>query len=241
MKNIFAYDSKFMQIMLIVADYIILNVVFILCCIPIFTIGAAQAGLYTGIRVLRDKEDDSSCIKAFFRGFANGFKTITLVWNIILVIMVLIGYNFGIVLIYQLAEFVAPEVLGSVTAVMGYDTPFWMSLAGFLICIIYQSVLTIFHSQFGGTAWQLIRNTFLTIMAHPLRSLAVTVTTWLPIVVFLLLTPVFLQITPLWVAGYYSLTFHLNVIIMQKPFQVYTENFVAAYEAEHGEIKLPEE
>ena len=241
MKSIFAYDSKFTQILLIAADYIILNVIYVICCIPIFTIGAAQAGLYTGLRVLRDKEDDSSVVKAFFRGFANGFGKITLVWVILLVIMSLIGYNFGIVLIYQFAEYVAPEVLGSVTAVMGYDTPFWMSLAGFLICIVFQSMVTIFHSKFGCTTWQLVRNTFMTIMAHPLRSLAVTALTWLPVAVFLLFTPLFLQITPAWLAGYYSLSFQLNVIIMQKPFQIFTENFVAAYEAEHGEIKLTEE
>ena len=69
MQNIFHYDSKFMQLLLKFADYIILNMIYIACCVPIFTIGAAQAGLYNGLRVLQDKEDDSSCIKAFFRQY----------------------------------------------------------------------------------------------------------------------------------------------------------------------------
>ena len=93
MKNIFSYESKFMQTLLVAADYIILNAVFILCCLPVFTIGAAQAGLYTGIRVLRDKEDDSSCLKAFFRGFKSGFGKITLVWCLFAVVIAILGYN----------------------------------------------------------------------------------------------------------------------------------------------------
>ena len=64
--NIFDYNSKFNQLLMTVADIIILNVLYLVCCIPVFTIGAAQAGLFTGIRVLLDKEDDSSCAKAFF-------------------------------------------------------------------------------------------------------------------------------------------------------------------------------
>ena len=51
--NIFNYESKFNQLLMTLADLIILNLLFVVCSLPIFTIGAAQAGLFTGIRVLR--------------------------------------------------------------------------------------------------------------------------------------------------------------------------------------------
>lgn len=223
MKNIFSYESKFMQTLLIVADYIILNAVFVLCCLPIFTIGAAQAGLYTGLRVLHDKEDDSSCLKAFFRGFASGFGTITIVWCILLVCIAVLGYNLVAVLIFDYA---------------GLSAPVWMCIAGLCVCIIFQSMLTPFHATFGCTAWQLLKNVFYVVLAHPLRSISVAVITWGPVILFFLNLPIFLQATIAWVAGYYSLAFVLNTHIMRKPFQIFTENFVVAYEAEHGEIKL---
>ena len=45
--NFFSYESKPMQILMLLGDLIILNLLFILCSLPVFTIGAAQAGLYT--------------------------------------------------------------------------------------------------------------------------------------------------------------------------------------------------
>lgn len=215
MKNIFSYESKFMQTLLIVADYIILNVVFILCCLPVITIGAAQAGLYTGIRKLRDKEDDSSCLKAFFHGFANGFGKITVVWCFLSVCIALLGYNLIAVLIFNYAGFAAPV---------------WICVAGMTICIIYQSMVTLFHANFGCTAFQLLKNVFFVALAHPLRSIAVAIIAWAPVAVFLLNTPLFLQGTIAWLAAYYSLAFTLNIIIMEKPFRIFTENFTAEKE-----------
>ena len=226
MKNLFSYDSKFMQIMLLLADYIILNVIFILCCIPIFTIGAAQAGLYSGMRVLLDREDDSSCVRAFFRGFASVFGKITIVWIVMLVIMALLGYNLVAVLILEAAGAFAPK---------------WMCIVGLVILAIYQSMLTLFHSKFGCTIRQLLKNAFYIILAHPLRSIAVAALTWAPVLVFAFAFDIFIQATPAWIVCYYSIAFGLNVKLMNKPFQTVTENFVAAYEAEHGEIVLEEE
>ena len=64
--NIFNYESKFNQMVMVLADMIILNLLYLICCIPIFTIGAAQAGLYTAVRAMRDDEDYvGSCYAAF--------------------------------------------------------------------------------------------------------------------------------------------------------------------------------
>lgn len=225
MKSIFSYESKFMQTLLIAADYVILNVVFAVCCLPIFTIGAAQAGLYTGLKVLRDKEDDTSPLKAFFRGFKSGFGRITLVWCAFSLCMILLGYNLVATLIYGLK---------------GMNAPLWMAMLGVIICMIFQSLLTPFHASFGCTAWQLVRNVFFVFLAHPLRSIALTLLTWGPAIVFAVHFPLFLQGTIAWAAGYYSIAFSVNLGIMAKPFQIFTENFVAAYEAEHGEIQIDE-
>ena len=223
MKSIFSYESKFMQTLLVAADYIILNVVYFLCCLPIFTIGAAQAGLYTGLKVLRDKEDDSSPLKAFFRGFKSGFGTITIVWCLFAVCIVLLGYNLVSVLIYE---------------IKGMNAPLWMALLGVFFCMVFQSLLTPFHASFGCTAWQLLRNVFFVFLSHPLRSIALTLLTWVPVIALAINLPIFLQGTIAWVAGYYSIAFSLNLSLMAKPFRIFTENFMAAKEAKQEEIPL---
>ena len=72
--NIFNYESKVSQVLMFVADLIILNVCFILCCIPVFTIGAAQAALYSGVRTLLDPETDEKPRRIFFKEFVNSFS-----------------------------------------------------------------------------------------------------------------------------------------------------------------------
>ena len=215
-----------MQIMLIMADYIILNIVYLLCCIPIVTIGAAQAGLFTGMRVLQDPEDDSSCLKAFFKGFATGFGTITIIWVVLFGVMALMAYNLVAVLILDAA---------------GSFAPVWMCITGLVICAIYQSILTLFHSKFGCTIRQLLKNVLYVICAHPLRSIAVAAFVWAPLLVFAFIFDIFIQGLLVWIVGYYSIAFGFCVRLMKKPFQTLTENFVAAYEAEHGEIVLEEQ
>ena len=69
MSNVFSYESAPMQMLLRLGDLILLNVCYLACCIPVFTIGAAQAGLYSACRVMQDKTNDGSVTAAFFKGF----------------------------------------------------------------------------------------------------------------------------------------------------------------------------
>ena len=196
--NIFSYESKFMQALMFIGDLIILNVIYIICSIPIFTIGAAQAGLYTALRVLTDPEDDSSPAAAFFRGFKNGFGTITIAWGLLGLLMV-------------------------VTAFFGWwgylnGLPGWIAIAAVCVIALFQSMIPLFHSQFSCTAMQLIRNAFLMVLPHPLRSLGVAVLICLP--VFLLLWDPFFFMSSgvLWVAIYYSGACLFAGTFMKKPF-----------------------
>ena len=110
MEQIFSYESKFMQLLMKLADMIILNLLFILFCIPIVTIGASQAGLYSGIRQMMNKDDDSSSIKAFFKGFASGFGKITLVQTCFLIVMALLTFVLYTLLVLQNAGFQSAPV-----------------------------------------------------------------------------------------------------------------------------------
>lgn len=225
MLEIFRYDSKFMQMMLKLADMILLNLLFILFCIPIVTIGAAQAGLFSGIRQLMNKEDDSSCIKAFFRGFASGFGKITLVHTCFLIVMALLCVNLYAVLVLKYA---------------GFHAPVWMCIVALVICVLFHSMLAPFHSCFGCTAWQLVRNMYFVIMAYFIRSVIVAVLVWLPIGVFLLDAYFFMQGFPVWCLLYYSFAYLFVYSIMKKPFEGLKKDFLDA-QKKTAEADVPPE
>ena len=209
--NFFSYDSKPMQILMYIGDLIILNLLFILCCLPVFTIGAAHAALYSGIRTLQDPEDDGSPSAAFFKAFRTGFLQITLAWNLLLIITLVLALVAYLCMGFE-------QVLGR--------APTWMSFISLAIAAIFMSLVTLFHSRFSCTVWQLLRNCWFLAVAHPLRTLLVTVLTWLPIVlVFVMKTVTFIGVTPIWFLLYYSTAALFSFAVMKKPFKTLIDHF----------------
>lgn len=215
MKSIFAYDSPLMQILSYIGDMIILNFVFLLCCCPIFTIGAAQAGMYTAMRVLNDKEDDSSPLKAFFRGFTGGFLKVSIAWNLLFAVVAVMS----VVGLYAYA----------------FGLPAWACLVPICIAALFQSLVPAFHSRFECSPWQLIRNSWFLAVAHPLRSVGTALLIWIPVIV--LLWPgegikLFMFMTPVWGTIYYSTALLFSELFLRKPFKTLIDDFNARHETE---------
>lgn len=61
-------ETKFWSVLTLAGNAIGLNLLFILCCLPVVTIGPALCGLYSGVRFMIKKD-------GWFRGFREGFCT----------------------------------------------------------------------------------------------------------------------------------------------------------------------
>ena len=96
MSNIFSMDNKFFNGMDKVGDLIMINILFIICSIPIFTIGASYTAMY---KVALDmvKKEEGSVIRNFFEAFKDNFKKSTIVWLILSVFIAIIYFDFIIV------------------------------------------------------------------------------------------------------------------------------------------------
>ena len=84
-------DSRIMSFLAKLGDMFILNVLYLVCCIPVITIGAATTALY--YNTLKMAENRESYVwREFLRTFKENFKQATIIWMIILVIgAVLVG------------------------------------------------------------------------------------------------------------------------------------------------------
>ena len=219
--NIFSYESKFNQVVMTIADLIILNILYIVCCIPVFTISAAQAGLFTGIRVLLDKEDDRSVAKSFFQGFADGFGKSAIAGTIVLILLAIsLWFTTYAAVYYGAGSSILPLVLCIILAVAAYST---------------HSILGPFHATFGCTVWQLIRNSFFVLFAYPFRSLLVALLTVLPLVVMLVWPHILLGGIIAFIGLYYSTAYLLCFSLLKKPFDRLKESFNAANSTEEDE------
>lgn len=224
MGNLFSYENPIMQLLMKIGDMIILNFMFLLCCLPVVTIGAAQAGLYTAMKVMRDPEDDSSLIEAYLRGFKNGFLTITLAWCVMAVALVVVSL--------------------ACAYAAGFGLATWICIVPVALMAWYVAQIPAFHSRFGCTAWQLIRNVWFLIIAHPLRTLAVAVLTWLPVGLFLSkYSFAFFTLVPIWCTLYFSTAAAFSYGFLKKPFDVLIQHFNSTQEAAAEAVveALPEE
>ena len=66
-------DSPVIVFLTTVADFMILNILFILCCAPVITIGPAVSALYT-ITMREARHEGGYIFKPFFKAFKNNFK-----------------------------------------------------------------------------------------------------------------------------------------------------------------------
>lgn len=72
MKNkFFQADNPFNVIMTKIFDLFLLNVIWVICCIPVVTIGAATQGLYT-VTLKMAKDRESGIFTQFLQGFLSG-------------------------------------------------------------------------------------------------------------------------------------------------------------------------
>ena len=79
----FSYESKFSQLLLKLCYACYLNLLWFLCSIPIFTVGAATTALYyASLKIVRD--EDSHVGRLFFRSCKENFRQATAIWLILL-------------------------------------------------------------------------------------------------------------------------------------------------------------
>lgn len=80
----FRYDGKLFQALARLADILVLNIICIICCIPVFTIGASLTALYT-VTLKMVKNEESYIVRSFFKAFKDNFKEATICTLIMLV------------------------------------------------------------------------------------------------------------------------------------------------------------
>lgn len=92
LSGLFNYDNPVWRFIGKFGDLIILNILWLICSIPIFTIGASTTAVYyVTLKLVRD--DDGYTIRSFFKSFKENFKQSTIIWLILLAAGVILGVD----------------------------------------------------------------------------------------------------------------------------------------------------
>ena len=170
MDRFFNMDNKFFTVMGRVADLIMLNVVFLICCLPIVTIGASLTALhYVTLKMARNEE--SYIIKSFFKSFKQNFKQATII-NLIM----LAG---GAVLYLDL------NIVSNMTGSMSQVLYILLIALGFLYLIIFLYIYPVL-AKFYNSIKNTFRNALLMAIRHLPFTILMAVITIAPAAVFLI-------------------------------------------------------
>ena len=168
MDKLFNMDNKFFTVMGRVADLIMLNVVCLICCLPIVTIGASLTALhYVTLKMTRNEE--SYIIRSFFKSFKQNFKQATIINLIMLVIAAILYMDLNIV----------PNLGGTMSQVL-YILFIALGIIYLMVFLYIYPVLAKFYNSIKNT----FRNAFLMSIRHLPYTLLMAVITLIPLAVF---------------------------------------------------------
>ena len=197
-------DSKFMTILNRIGELVILNICYLVCCIPIVTVGAAITGLYT-VCFRFGTARERGALGSFFRAFLANLKQGILLW--------LIGLAVGLFSAYFALLFF------TMGGVIHYAfIPFLVLLA---LCLVVFSYAFPLLSQFENTVAQTLKNAAILSLGYLPRSICIAAVNLLPVILLLFYPMLFLRIGILWFFLYFSAAAYLNTFLQRKVFTPY--------------------
>lgn len=201
-------DSSFWRIFNSMADFIILNVLFILCCLPVVTIGASVTALYT-LTLKFVKKEDFSVSKDFFSAFKNNFKQSTIIWLIMLAV--------GIFLLWDL------YIFGSVPSGILKGMYYLFIFSAFLYLMVLSFVFPI-QSQFISRIPTTFKNSFLFGFGYFIPwTILIILVNLAPFILLLVLPASFYILVPIAVVFGFASLAYLNSIMFNRMFKKYID------------------
>ena len=83
MKKSSSIDNPFFRLMGAIGDLVVLNILWLLCCLPVVTAGASTLALFAIVHKIAAGEDYRTA-SGFFNAFRRDFKQATALWLVVL-------------------------------------------------------------------------------------------------------------------------------------------------------------
>lgn len=167
--SFFSMDNAFFRFVGRLTDLVWLNILTLICCIPIVTMGAALSAMYS-VLIKLALHEEGVITKPFFREFKANFKKTTLVWLPMLAILLVMSSN--IYLIYQGILNPYPRLLIATGVSIGVIV---------IAIIIFLNYYFALAARYENDVKQLIKNALLMMIAYFPRSLCILAITISPI------------------------------------------------------------
>lgn len=198
-------DNVVMRALSKICDMAFLNVLWVICSIPIVTIGASTTALYTVmLKIVRNEE--GYIFRGFFKAFKENFKQSTVIWLIIAVFSVLCWLDF--------------RIAGMMGAGVGDVLRIIFMIVGFLLLSVTIYVFPLTARYENKISATLKNALILTIAKLPYTVLMVAVVV-VAVIASLWNTMTLMLAVPLWFLFGVSLIAWVNSYLLRRVFTVF--------------------
>lgn len=208
MKSLFNLDNPFMQILSRIADMMFINILTILCSLPVITIGAAFTANH---KVMQNivMEEEKPLFRSYFHSFRINFKQATIVWLFLLLFMSSVVCS--LILITAHFEGTFATILYLCIGILA------------LLVVGVCSYLFPLIARYDNTLREHLHNATLLVIMKMHKTLLLLVLNGVPLILFLISTRLFLDSLIIWVLVGFSLMIYLCNYFL-KPVFVGLEN-----------------
>lgn len=203
MRKLFSEDSTIMRFFTAITNMMLINILWLVCAVPVITAGAATTAAYY-VLYQNLTNEDNAVVKPFFRAFRQNFKQSTLLWVPLVFIGLLLGLDAAYLISNHANQF---HIL-------------WVAF--FVIALLYGIVVSHAFAIIGryhAPTKQVIRNCFLIFLMNLLRSVLTLILTILPILVLLFMPDQVVKTLPLWIMLVFGLLFYANAHMFLQSFK----------------------
>lgn len=183
MSSFFDMDAPVMQALGKLGSMLWMSVLWLICCLPVVTIGASTTALF---RMMFNLREDKACsAPAFFRAFGSNFKKATLLWLVeIAFAAALVGYYL----------FVCSLGTETVRLILVVPVCLLFLLARFVFLYVYP-LTCYFENTVGNT----LRNALILSFGNPRRTIPAFALTLVPMIAMFLSLTWFIRLFWFWV------------------------------------------
>ena len=207
MSRAFNFEGPVFTFLSRLADLFWLNLLFIVCCIPVITIGAATTALYY-VTLKMAKDEEGYITRSYFKSFKENFKQATVIWIGFLVVGMIMITDLRIVNGGNTAEILSSPALGNVIMVAVF-------LMGIVILMVGTYIFPIL-AQFDNTIKNTAKNAFLISIRHLPYTIAMLFITAIPVVLIWFFPALFILVLVM-----FSATAYFNSKLFNKIFVLY--------------------
>lgn len=207
MFRFFDPDSWIMQLLNRFSSLVILNILFLCTCIPVFTVGASLTALYDVVFRM-DIDREGKLLSRYFRSFRENFKQSTPIW---LLFLLMIAVSCGNMMIFS-----------DMGGMLGHGL-FVFSVIILVNCMLMLGYAFPLISQFENTFGNTLKNSLLLGIANLPRTLIIAVINCFPWMLMIVNLYAFIQLGFLWFALYFAAAAYFNSRVLMKVFNVLQE------------------